>query len=85
MGSWVRCKCNQLVHKNLFCGTGISLLATEEFLDSNYEGRSADDLIDDLVRRSDLLLTCGNCGRKIVVRERKDVFEVRFFKPEQEE
>jgi hypothetical protein len=85
MGSWVRCKCDRLVHKNLFCGTGISLLATEEFLDLNHEGRSADDLISDLVRRSDLLLTCGNCGRKILVRETKDVFEVRFFKPEQDE
>jgi len=85
MGSWIRCKCDQLVHKNLFCGTGISLLATEEFLDEAHESKSVDDFISDLVRQSDLLLTCGNCGRKIVVRETRDVFEVRFFKPEQEE
>ncbi len=84
MGSWVRCKCDQLVHKNLFCGTGISLLATEEFLDENHLGKSAGDLISDLVRRSELLLTCWNCGRKIFVKETKDVFEIRFFKPEQD-
>ncbi|CAJ0683184.1 hypothetical protein R11007_00020 [Ralstonia holmesii] len=83
MGSWIRCKCDQLVHKNLFCGTGISLLATEEFLDERHDGQSADDFISDLIRRSDLLLTCGNCGRKILVKETKDLFEVRFFMPEQ--
>jgi hypothetical protein len=84
VGSWVRCKCDQLVHKNLFCGTGISLLATEEFLDDDHVAKSAGDLISDLIRRSELLLTCWNCGRKILVRETKDVFEVRFFKPEQD-
>jgi len=84
VGSWVRCKCDQLVHKNLFCGTGISLLATEEFLDDDHVAKSAGDLISDLIRRSELLLTCWNCGRKILVREIKDVFEVRFFKPEQD-
>ncbi|ATI28359.1 hypothetical protein CR47_0206885 [Ralstonia solanacearum] len=85
MGLWIRCKCDQLVHKNLFCGTGISVLATEAFLDEHRDKTSADDLISDLVRRSDLLLTCGNCGRKILVKETRDVFGVRFFKPEQDE
>ncbi|AEG70028.1 hypothetical protein RSPO_c02735 [Ralstonia solanacearum Po82] len=48
MGSWIRCKCDQLVHKNLFCGTGISVLATEAFLDAHHDKKSANDLISDL-------------------------------------
>ena len=85
MGSWIRCKCDRLIHKNLFCDTGISLVATEKFLDQEHAEKSADDLISELIRQSDLLLSCSNCGRKILVREKKDVYEVRFFKPEQDE
>lgn len=83
MGSWVRCKCDHLVHKNLFCGTGISLLATEEFLDEERPPATADDLITELVLSAEMLLTCRNCGRILLLKESKDIYELRFFKPDE--
>ena len=82
MGSWIRCKCDHLVHKNLFCGTGIALIATEDFLDLERPRGSVDDLISDLISSSDLLLECKNCGRLIVVRENSEVFDVHFYSPD---
>jgi hypothetical protein len=82
MGSWIRCKCNQLVHKNLFCGTGISLLVTEDFLDVERSNTTAEELTSEIVLSSELLLKCTNCGRIMLLKETKDVSEVRFFSPD---
>jgi hypothetical protein len=49
MSSWVKCKCEQLVHTNLFCGTGISLIVEEDFLDEERPNMSAEDFISELV------------------------------------
>jgi hypothetical protein len=85
MGSWVKCKCNRLVHKNLFCGTGISLIVTEEFLDADRPEGSSSDLVSEIIMSSERLLKCKNCGRLIVLKEDKDSCEVMFFRPEQPE
>jgi hypothetical protein len=82
MGSWIRCKCNALVHKNLFCNTGISVLITENFLDIKRPDSTAEDLVSEIIANSELLLNCTNCGRLIRVIETKEVFEVRFFVPD---
>jgi hypothetical protein len=82
MGSWIRCKCNQSVHTNLFCGTGISLLVTEDFLDVERPNTSAEDLTSAIVLNSEILLKCDNCGRIILLKETKDASEVRFFSPD---
>jgi hypothetical protein len=82
MGSWIRCRCNQLVHKNLFCGTGISMIATEEFLDAERPNISTGDFISELISNSAMLLRCPNCGRLIVLRETEGVSEVKFYTPE---
>ena len=82
MGSWIRCKCNQLVHKNLFCGTGISLVLTEDFLDVERPNTTAEDLTSEIVLSSEMLLKCANCGRIILLKETKDTTEVRFFSPD---
>jgi hypothetical protein len=84
MGSWIRCKCDNLVHKNLFCGTGISVVVTEDFLDRDWQGKTADDLLDELIRASDRQLKCNNCGRILLLRETKDVFDVHFYEPDNE-
>jgi hypothetical protein len=84
MGSWIRCKCEQLVHKNLFCGTGISLLVTEDSLDFDRPDRTAEDLIDEIIANSEMLLRCASCGRIILLKETKDTFDVRFFRPDSE-
>lgn len=82
MGSWVRCKCDQLVHKNLFCDTGISLLVSEEFLDVERPGLTADKLISEIVATSEMLLKCANCGRIILIKEDAHASDVRFFAPD---
>lgn len=82
MGSWVRCKCDHLVHKNLFCGTGVFLIATEDFLDIERPDKSAEQLVSELILNGPMLLRCGNCGRIIILKESKDSYEVEFFKPD---
>ena len=81
MGSWVRCKCNQLVHKNLFCGTGISLIVEEDYLDESRPTQSAEDLISEMIRTRKMLLECTNCNRIMVLDELRG--EVKFYQPEQ--
>ena len=82
MVSWLKCKCGNPIHKNLFCGTGISLLATEEFLDKYRKEQSAEGFISELILRSSMLLKCKSCGRLVVLKEGKDTNSVEFYVPE---
>jgi len=81
MGSWVRCKCEQLVHKNMFCGTGISLIVEENYLDEPRPNKSAEDLISEMVLTRKMLLECKNCNRIIVLNESSN--ELKFYKFEE--
>jgi hypothetical protein len=80
MGSWVRCKCDGLLHRNLFAGTGVSIVATEEFLALDRPKASADDLVSELVRTGERLLRCRTCGRIVLLNETTE--DIRFFKPD---
>lgn len=82
MGSWLKCRCGNLIHKNLFCGTGISLIATEEFLDVERENKSAEDLVNELVLGSSMLLKCKSCGRLVILRESPETDVVEYYIPE---
>ena len=84
MGSWVRCKCDSLVHKNLFCGTGISLIVTENTLDEDVSNISANDFVSSLIQSSVMLLKCSNCGRLIILDEKKGKYEIQFYLPEKQ-
>lgn len=84
MGSWIRCKCDSLVHKNLFCGTGVSFAVPEDTLDTSDPDTPADQLISKIIYESEMLLKCKNCGRIILLRESKDEFNLKFYKLEQE-
>lgn len=84
MGSWIRCKCDSLIHKNLFCGTGVSLVVSEDTLDTSDPDTPADQLISKIIYESEMLLKCKNCGRIILLRESKDEFNLKFYKLEQQ-
>ncbi len=80
MSSWVRCKCGQLVHTNMFCGTGISLIVEEDYLDEERPGKSAEDLVSEMVITRTRLLVCNNCNRIIVLDDRNGI--IKFYAPE---
>jgi len=81
MGSWLTCKCGARLHRNLFAGTGMSLIATEAFLDTERVGASADDLVSELVREGERLLRCRPCGRIVLLQE-GPIDQVRFYTPD---
>jgi hypothetical protein len=69
MSSWLVCHCGRHIHKNLFAGANVRIALDEEALDRDFDGKSADDLIDELLVKCDLLLTCAECGRLYLVDE----------------
>jgi hypothetical protein len=82
MSSWLKCKCGQLIHKNLFCGTGISLVVTEEFLHDEHIHQAVDSFVDSLIISSSMLLKCKACGRLVILKERPQNDLVEFYMPE---
>lgn len=72
MGSWVRCKCEGLVHTNIFCGTDISLIVEEDFLDEERPNKSTEEFIAELVVTRNRLLICSNCKRIIIFDEKNN-------------
>jgi hypothetical protein len=81
MGSWLTCQCGGLIHKNLFCGTGISIAVTEAFLDQDFQDTSAQDLVSQMILQMDLLLKCKTCGRLVVLNE-KETGKLEFYRKE---
>jgi hypothetical protein len=69
MSSWIVCDCGRHIHKNLFAGAHVRVALDEEVLDRDFEGRSAEDLVDELLLKCDLMLTCADCGRLYLVDE----------------
>jgi hypothetical protein len=65
----------------LFCGTGISLIVEEDFLDEERSNMSAEDFISELVVTRNRLLQCQNCSRIIVLDEHKN--EIKYYKLEE--
>lgn len=81
MGSWLTCQCGSLIHKNLFCGTDISIAVTEDFLDQDYQNTSAQDLINQMILQMDWLLKCKTCGR-VVILNAKENGKLEFYRKE---
>lgn len=80
MSSWLVCDCGRQVHKNLFSGANVRVALDEEFLDRDFESRSAEDLVAELLLKCDLVLTCRDCGRLYLVDESGDR-PIRAFTP----
>ena len=81
MGSWLTCQCGSLIHKNLFCGTGISIAVTEDFLDQDCQNTLAQDLISQMILQMDWLLKCKTCGRLVILNE-KENGKLEFYRKE---
>ena len=81
MGSWLTCQCGNLIHKNLFCGTGISIAVTEDFLNQECQNIPAQDLISQMILQMDWLLQCKTCGRLIILNE-KENGKLEFYRKE---
>lgn len=69
MSSWLVCHCGRYIHKNLFAGADVRVVLDEEVLDRDFDGRSAEALVDELLLKCVLLLTCAKCGRLYLVDE----------------
>ncbi len=70
---------------NMFCGTGISVLASEEFLDAPREGKNLEDFLTEMIVGSPKMLNCKTCGRIVVLRYKNGEAQIRSYIPESEE
>ena len=66
MGSWVTCSCGNLLHKNLFTGTGVHVVVLDDVLDGFSEDDSAGDCVSEIIRQGELLVRCRQCGRILI-------------------
>jgi hypothetical protein len=66
----------------MFCGTGISAIATEDFLDNYNGGKSAEDVISDLIVKGDRMVRCCACNRLIFLKKTPAGEIIRFFRPD---
>jgi hypothetical protein len=82
MGSWLTCRCGALLHTNLFCGTGISVLASEEFLDAPRDGKTLEDFVTEMIVSSRKMLHCKSCERIFVLQFLNGEAHIRSYAPE---
>ncbi|WP_444933443.1 hypothetical protein [Microbulbifer sp. JTAC008] len=75
MSSWVICLCGDKINKNLFAGSGWSLVVPEEVIDN--EAVTESD-IQQIIVQSKIEKVCPSCGCLIVVNDQSDT--VQFFK-----
>lgn len=66
----------------MFCGTGISVLASEEFLDAPREGKKLEDFVSEMILSSPKMLICKSCERIVVLRFQNGEAQVRSYVPE---
>ena len=65
MSSWLRCDCGNLIHTNLFTGTGIFKLVLDEDFDRLVEPFDA-EAVHDLFWHGHTVYRCRPCGRLYV-------------------
>ena len=70
MSSWIKCPCGELLHKNLFCGAGVSVVVIDTVLDSIPEKAPARAALDKIVLEGDTLVRCRKCHR-VAVEDKK--------------
>jgi hypothetical protein len=73
MGSWIRCLCGKLLHKDLFCGAAVSLLVPEAIIDDGDDTESSTTLLGRIVTGSELVVECPTCGRVAIERKNGQV------------
>ena len=84
MGSWVVCLCGNRLHKNLFCGAGISHVVPEDWFEQDFEGMDGEGVVSRLVLISEKLIHCSQCARLVLVDDRGSDLVVRFYSPEED-
>lgn len=85
MGSWLTCRCGALLHTNLFCATGISVLVSEEFLDAPRDGKELEDFVTEMIVGSPKMLHCKSCERIVVLQFQNGEAQIRSYVPEDRE
>lgn len=80
MGSWIECSCGNRIHKNLFCGASVGVVAMDDDLDAIGEDWTSEKLLNYIVSKSDILVQCQICGRIAI--ESQESGEVAIYSPE---
>lgn len=81
MSSRFLCECGQRIDKNLFSGNQVQLLIAEEDFDRDFEGLSAEELVQELIMKSLTVVICRSCSRLYVFDESEQNL-ARVFLPE---
>ena len=71
MGSWIHCSCGERIVKNLF--QGVSVLIDDVTLDSLHDNEDAENVLNTIIGKGDIVVQCKSCGRLFI--ERDDVYE----------
>jgi len=61
MASKVKCHCGQVLGTSLYEGHNLSILIPEKLTDRSDSGTSANELLDELVSKSSIVMSCPNC------------------------
>jgi hypothetical protein len=67
MSSWVRCSCGSSLHRNLFAGAGVHVVVEDSVLDALPDEGTSSDCVSAILRQSELLLRCRECGRIAII------------------
>lgn len=69
----------------MFSGTGISVLASEEFLDAQREGKALEDFVSEMIVSSPKMICCKSCERIVILQYQNGEARIRSYLPEREE
>jgi hypothetical protein len=61
MASKTLCRCGHLLRKNLYEGHRLHLLVPEELTDRADSSESVNEVLDELVRKSAVVMSCAAC------------------------
>lgn len=75
MGSWIVCSCSARIHKNLFTGTGVCVLVADEYLDQIPSEGSANEAMDVVIVKGEVVVQCKQCGRLYIERKGSHIYE----------
>jgi hypothetical protein len=67
MSSWVRCSCGTSLHRNLIAGARVHVVVEDSVLDALPDAGATSDSVAAILRQSDRLLRCPQCGRIAII------------------
>lgn len=79
MSSWICCSCGTSLHRNLFGGARVHVVVEDSVLDALPDEGATSDCVAAILRQSDRLLRCPQCGR-IAIIDQSDT--ITIFSPE---